>query len=283
MNMYMKIAVIAGILCLMTASAVSAEVIYLNDGQVITGTIVAETTDDITVKTKYQTRRIRRADVTRIMYGERKMERITLLMNDGTTIKGFLVDQDAEKYIIRDKENSAEERNIPKSSVAQTSGGDIVPLAPTIMLRGGVFYPVNSDGAKFKPAAFGMLSGDVTFRWIPKMRVIAEVGFSRCEGDAPDLYGQFVPLLVGGYYDFAFGAFHLQPKLTLGTTMFDFNDGEGSSDRSFAFSACAGLGLVYEVVDRHFYVGLWPEYYLVRDSSAGFHCVAATLSAGYRF
>ena len=283
MKRHIVAAVCAAALCAMITSALHAEVIYLKDGQVVTGVIVAETTEDITVKTKYQMKRIKRADVTRIMYGERKMERITLLMNDGTTIKGFLVDQDAEKYIIRDKEDSPEERTIPKSSVSQTSGGDIVPLAPTIMLRGGVFYPVNSGGSKFKPAAFGMASGDVTFRWIPNLRVIVEAGFSRCTGDTSGLYGQFVPLQVGGYYDVPFGAFHLQPKMAIGTTMFDFNDGEGSSSRSFAFSSSAALGLVYEIVDRHFYIGLWPEYYFLRDSSDMLHSVSASIGLGYRF
>ena len=217
------------------------------------------------------------------MYGERKMEKITLLMNDGTTVKGFLVDQDAEKYIIREKENSPEERTIPKSQVSQTSGGDIVPLAPTVMLRGGVFYPLNSGGSKLKPSAFGMLSCDMTFRWIPKFRVLAESGFSRCSGKTSGLYEQFVPLLAGGVYDIAFGSFHLNPKLSLGTTMIDFNDGEGSSTRSFAFSASASIGFVFEAVDRHFYLGLWPEYYFMRDSSDMLHCAAATFGMGYRF
>lgn len=283
MKRYIVPAFCAAVMCTLITTALHAEVIYLKDGQVVNGVIVAETTEDITVKTKYQVKRIRRADVTRIMYGERKMERITLLMNDGTTVKGFLVDQDAEKYIIRDREDSPQERTIPKSSVSQTSSGDIVPLAPTVMLRGGVFYPANSGGSKFKPAAFGVVSGDVAFRWIPKLRVIVEAGYTKCSGEAHGLTGQFVPLQAGGYYDFAFGSFHLQPKIALGTTMFDFNDGEGSSSRSFAFSSSASLGFVYEVVDRHFYVGLWPEYYFLRDSSDMMHCAAASIGLGYRF
>lgn len=271
------------ILCAVVSFAADAEVIYLNDGQVITGVITAETKDDLTVKTKFQTKRVKRSDVTRIMYGERKMEPITLLMNNGTTVKGFLVDQDAEKVIIRDKEDSAEERNIPKSQISQMSSSDIVPLAPTILFRGGIFYPMNSQGAKLSPSAIGFVQGDVTFRWVKNLRVLAEAGFSKCTGKSHGLYEQFVPLHAGGYYDIAFGSFHLQPKLAMGTTMIDFNDGENTKTRSFAFSTGVSLGCVYEVLERHFFVGFWPEYYFMRDSSANLHSIAANLSLGYRF
>jgi hypothetical protein len=134
----------------------NAEFIYLKDGQVIQGAIIAEDAQFYTVKTKYQTRKIARDDVIRIMYGERKMERVYLLLNDGTRDGGYLVDQDAEKIILRDTETSPKERIVLKSKVKQMSSSEIIPLEPSLTFRGGIFLPFNSEGAKLKPTTISM-------------------------------------------------------------------------------------------------------------------------------
>ena len=261
----------------------SAEIVYLKDGQVINGSIIAEDTDTLVVKTPYQTRRISRPDVLRIMYGERKMEKIYLLMRDGTTITGYLVDQDAEKVIIRDSEKSKEERSISKSGIKQMSGSEIVPLDPSVSVRAGILFPLSTGGSSLNPAPIILAGSDITFQWIKNVRVLAEVGYSRSTSEHKNQYMQFVPFLVSARYDFSVFSFHMVPSILLGTTMIDYDDGEGSKTRSFAFTAGAGCGLVYEIIDRHLYAGLYPEYYFMRDSADSLHSIGATLGVSYRF
>ncbi|MGL4370673.1 MAG: hypothetical protein ACRCUT_13525, partial [Spirochaetota bacterium] len=263
--------------------AAFAEIIYLNDGQVITGAVIAENADELTVKTAYQTRKIKRSDVTRILYGERTMEKTYFLMNDGTTMTGFLVDQDAEKVIIREKEDSKEEKIISKKLIKQMSGSEIVPLEPSIVVKGGAFYVFNSGGASLKPSYLVTVGSDINFRWVHNMRVGADVGFSRCSGKSDGLYMQFVPLLAGGTYDFAYSQFHIVPRLYLGMTMIDFDNGEGSSSRSFAFTADPGCGFVYEIAERHFYAGLWLDGSYMRDRSGALYGASGLVSRTYRF
>jgi hypothetical protein len=269
---------------LLFASAISAEMIYLKDGQVVQGKITAEGTNDITVQTKFQTKRINRNDILRIMYGERKMEKIYLLMNDGTTQTGFLVDQDASQVIIRDKEDSPKERTIPKTQIKQMStSGEIVPLDPSISVRGGMFYPFNSRGAKLKPAAMVFAGSDFNVQFIRNMRFIAEAGWAKNKSKQKGVSMQFIPIQAGFIYDIAFSRFHIMPKATFGTSIIDFDDGEGDQERSFAFSSFVGAGFVYELSERHFYIGLWPSYTYMRDKSGNLHGIDASFGAAYRF
>jgi hypothetical protein len=261
-----------------------AETVYLKDGQVLDGKIIGETTSEITVRTKFMTKRINRDNILRIMYGERKMEKIYLLMNDGTTQTGFLVDQDASQVIIRDQENSPQERSIPKSTIRQMSNSDIVPLDPSIFIRSGVFAPLNSKGSKLKPSICYYAGSDITFQWIKNVRVMAEAGYSKNTSKNKGLYMQFIPIQASASYDIVLAKnLHLWPKLAFGATVVDFNDGEGTKTRSFSFSGNAGSGLVYEVIDRHLFIGLWAEYSFIRDKSSNLHNFIGTAGVSYRF
>ncbi len=260
-----------------------AEMIYLKDGQVLKGRIVRETNNEITVRTRFQTKRIRRGDIIRIMYGERKMEKIYLLMKDGTTRTGFLVDQDASKVIIREKEDSAEEITIGKSGIKQMStSGEIIPLNPSIRIRGGYFYPLNSRGAKLKPARSVFAGSDMNIQFIRNTRLILEAGYIKSQGESEGLTMRFIPLTAGLMYDLPLGSFHLVPRLSVGTSIIDFNDGEGETSRSFAFASLGGIGLTYELLDRHLYAGLWPEYTMMRDGKGTLHTITVSLGITYR-
>ncbi|HEY1405293.1 MAG TPA: hypothetical protein VF857_01665 [Spirochaetota bacterium] len=264
--------------------ALFAEYVYLKDGQVIQGKIVNEDQREIVVQTKFQKRTIRRDDILRIMYGERKMEKIYLLMNDGTTRIGYKVDEDATQVLIRESENSPKEISISKSDIKQMSGSEIVPLDPSIFVRSGVFVPVNSKGAKLKPALCFFAGSDLNFQWINNLRVFAEAGYAKNTSSHKGLYMQFIPIQVSAIYDITLShSFHIMPRLGLGATIIDFDDGEVSKTRSVAGSGVGGVGFVYEVVDRHFYVGLWGDYWLMRDKSSTLHGYAGTLGISYRF
>lgn len=266
------------------ASSIYAEMIYLKDGQVVQGKIVGEGTNDITVQTKFQTKKISRNEILRIMYGERKMEKIYLLMNDGTTQTGFLVDQDASQVIIRDKEDSPKERTVAKTLIKQMStSGEIVPLDPSIAVRGGVFYPFNSKGAKLKAAPIVFGGSDFNLQFIKNTRFIAEAGWVKSKSKQKGVTMQIIPIQAGLIYDFSYSRLHLMPKVTFGTSIIDFNDGEGDQERSFAFSSFSGLGLVYELAERHFYAGLWAEYAYMKDKSSYLHGMDVSLGFSYRF
>jgi len=264
--------------------ALFAEYVYLKDGQVIQGKIISEDQREITVQTKFQKKTIRRDEILRIMYGERKMEKIFMLMNDGTTRIGYKVDEDASQVLIRDKEDSPKESSIPKSTIKQMSSSEIVPLDPSIFVRGGVFGPVNSKGAKLKPAACVFVGSDLNFQWINNIRIYGEAGYSKNKSKHKNLYMQFIPIHISAIYDFALSHnFHIMPRLGLGGTIIDFNDGEVSKTRSVAGSGTGGLGFVYEVMDRHLYVGLWGDYWAMRDKSSLLHGYSGTLGISYRF
>ncbi len=260
-----------------------AEMIYLKDGQVLKGRIIGETKNEVTVRTRFRTKRIRRRDIIRIMYGERKMEKIYLLMKDGTTRTGFLVDQDASKVIIREREDSSEEITIGKSGIKQMSiSGEIIPLNPSFRVRAGYFYPLNSRGAKLKPAPCVFGGSDMNIQFIRKTRFILEAGYVISQGESEGLTMRFIPLTAGLIYDLPIGPFHLAPRLSVGTAIIDFDDGEGETSRSFAFASLAGIGITYELMERHLYAGLWPEYAVMRDGKGTLHTITLSLGITYR-
>lgn len=284
MNRIIRITVFVSILFAVSSYGAFAEYIYLKDGQIVQGTIVSEDATGYSIKTRYQTKWIPRNDVIRIMYGERKLEPISLLMNDGSTINGFLVDQDAEKVIMRKKEDSPEETTVLKSTIRQMSGSEIVPLDPSIFVRAGVFAPLNSRGSKLKPAFCFFAGSDITFQWIKNIRLLAEAGYARNKSAHSGLYMQFVPVQASAIYDIRVaGNFHIMPKISGGVSIVDFNDGEGTKERSVAGMGGAGAGFVYEISERHLYAGLWGDYFVMRDKSALLHGYSATGGVSYRF
>jgi hypothetical protein len=269
----------------LSETAVFAEFIYLNDGQVLQGKIVSEDTKEIVVETKFQKRTIRRDDVLRIMYGERKMEKVFLLMNDGTLRNGFKVDEDATQIFMRDTEDSPKEYTIPKSQIKQISGNEIVLLSPSIAVRLGIFMPLNSKGAKLKAGPAVYAGSDITLQTLKNIRVLGEVGYSKCGSSHAGLYMQFIPAQACAYYNIPLSSspLYLCPKISLGVTMIDFNDGEGSKTRSFAGHIGFGAGIVYEISKEHLYAGLWSDCVVMRDSSSTLYGVSATLGISYRF
>ena len=269
--------------CIFAWSGLHAEYLYLKDGQVIQGTIESEDANGYNVKTKYQTKWVPRGDVVRIMFGERKMEPIFLLMNDGTTKKGFLVDQDAEKIIIRDKEDSPKEITILKKDVKQMSGSEIVKLSPSITVKAGYFFPLNSGNAELKAAPFVMAGSDMTFVYMKNIRVMAEAGYAKCEGEYKDFYMMFVPLLASASYNIGFNRFYIAPGITAGTTLIDYNNGETGKSREFALTAGCRLGLIYEIVDNSLYLSLNSDYMYMADKGGNLHTAAATAGISYRF
>ena len=275
-----KIALAAALLF---SFALKAEFLYLKDGQVIQGKIVSEDAESYTIQTKYQTRRVNRNEVTRIMYGERKLERIYLLMRDGTKMDGYKVDEDSEKVLIREKEDSPREISISKKDIQQMSQTEIIPLNPSINARLGIFYPINSQGSKLKPAIGIYLGSGMNFQFIKDTRINFEAGFAKNESEHAGLYMRFIPVTASIQKNINFGKLSFNPKFTVGGVILDYDDGETDPKREFAFLTGAGFSSAYEIVERTFFITLDAEYQLIFDKKGKLHCLLATLGASYRF
>ncbi len=268
--------------------ALSAEVIYLKDGQVVNGAIINEDTASITVKTKYETKRILRASIQRILFGERQMETQYILMKNGDVIKGFLVDQDSKKVIIRDEKKSKRERILYKSDIKQMSREEISPLFPDMTLRIGLFYPFNSGGSKGEYTMFYGAGSSINFPWIENMRVYFELGFIRSTASdtvAPfnELYLIMVPLTASFTYRIPAGFIEIVPKLGGGLSVTSFNNGEGKTFTGADGVLSAGTGLIYPIIKRTLYLSLWSEYTLFIEKSTMLHSMILSGSVSYRF
>lgn len=268
---------------LLFSFTLKAEFLYLKDGQVIQGKIISEDAESYTVQTKYQTRRVNRTEVTRIMYGERKLERIYLLMRDGTKMDGYKVDEDAEKVLIREKEDSPREISISKKDIKQMSQTEIIPLNPSINARLGIFYPINSQGSKLKPTIGIYLGSSMNFQLIKDTRINFEIGFAKNKSEYSGLFMRFIPLTASIEKNINFGRVYFNPKFTLGGVILDYDDGETDPQREFAFMTGMGFSSAYEVIERTFFITFDAEYQLIFDKKGKLHCLLATLGASYRF
>ncbi len=259
-----------------------AEMVYLKDGQVISGKIISEDQLWITVQNKYQTVRFKRSEIKRIMYGDRKMEEVYIELASGDLLKGYMVDQDAVKVFYKSDKN-AQETTILKSTIARMSSQPFVPIDLGLMLRSGVFYPFSSGNSSLGAAPVILSSAGINLP-VKNLRLIVETGYYNSKStEHDDQYMFFVPVTGNLVYDFSFGNFHLLPKLGAGAAVVKFDDGEGSDASGGTFNFVAGAGCTYQIIKRRLNAGLWLDYNLIADTSAAYHGVMATLSVEYRF
>ncbi len=264
---------------------VHAEIIYLKDGQVLKGSIVFENKKIVKVKTKYMTRILKRAHIKRVLYGERDMEQIYILLTDDTVIQGFLVDQDATKVVYRIKKNSPKDITISKTKVVQLSREEIKLLNPDVYVKPGLFIPLNIKGAKIQPA-FGLLAGSsLTFSYIKGMRAFFEAGYSKCiDSEDSSRYVQFIPILVGFNYTIPIlNRLSVVPKLGVGLTIVDFIDNEGDEARGFDFTATAGVGTVFRLIPKLVDVGVYADYFMIIEKDSQFHNIMVSGMVSVKF
>lgn len=276
------------LLFLFIAASLQAEIIYLKDGQVLNGAIINEDAAAITVKTRYETKRIARSAIKRILFGEREMEKQFILMKNGDLVEGYLVDQDAKKVIIRSKKTSTRERILYKSDISQMSREKIHPLFPDITARAGFFYPFNSGGSKSTYTAFYGVGSSINFPWIADTRVYFELGFIRSTSDdtAPpynDLYLIMVPVTASFTWRIPVKFIDIIPKLGGGFSITSFNNGEGQTFTGADGLINAGAGVSYAIIDRKLSVSLWAEYFLFIEKSTLLHSMILSGSISYRF
>lgn len=270
------------IIALMTPAA--AEVVYLKDGQVIKGAIIQEDDQSVTVQTKHKTWNIKREDIQRILFGEEEMELMYLLMNDGKVVKGYIVDQDNTKVIIRRDKDKAQEETILKKDIKQMSPEEIVLLEPEVAVLGGIYHPLNPGTSELKPSPYALLVTDFNLPYVRNMRIRIAAGFSDCTSAKYDqIKFKVIPVLFGAEYVFKLSFFSIVPHLSLGTAILDYDNGEGKTYRGYKGLGVAGLGFNFELIKNFLFVKTLVEYGIIIDEGTTMSNLFYTAGLGIRF
>ncbi|MFH0975597.1 MAG: fibronectin type III domain-containing protein [Spirochaetota bacterium] len=115
---YSKAAIIIQlILLLFYAGDLFAEYIFLKDGKIIQGTIVADEANIIAAKVGAETKKYRRADIIRILYTDLTMGRVYIQKRDGTSVIAYIVDEDRAGYVCRKELYAPAEFTLKRSDV----------------------------------------------------------------------------------------------------------------------------------------------------------------------
>lgn len=275
---------ITAVLIILSCSYAYSEIVYMKDGQVVKGQIVAEDAGTVTVKTKYQTRVIRKNHISRIMYGDRDLEEINILMNDGSTITGYLIDQDNNKVIIRKEKTSAKEIIIKKSDIKQMSQKKIIPLYPAVSIGVGMFYPFDSKGADLDAALMVTASMGFNLTFISNTRLLIEGGYTKPVSKTADgVSFLVVPVTLNLCYDLAFSSFHVVPRMGAGLSMCEFDDGLNSPTQGYDFTFIGGLGCEYELAERTLRIGVYCNYFLLKEKEASMNSITGMFGVSYYF
>jgi len=305
--------------CLFSVTVIHAEVLYMKDGQVLNGAIVNETKEAIWFKTKYKTSKVLRSNILRVMYGERKLEKIYILMRDNRVVDAYLVDQDNEKVTIRLDQNKPEENKILKKDIKQMSPKRILPTMPALSLRAGYFLPINTaDGANLQPDFMYLAGIGTRFFLIPNSRVIIEAGyvmntsvFTDVDGNERILSLQTIPALVSINYRLNFSKFKKKNRskgdntkgiiaaesgntpahrwdlifrLGGGVSFMTFDNGEGEIFSGIKGTALAGIGISFEMAKSKFYVEIMNEFfYIPEETGSSIMAYMPSLRLAYRF
>ncbi len=261
----------------------NSEIVYLNDGQILKGSIIKENRSSITLKTRFHTRKIYREHIKRILYGDREMESVNILLKDGELLKGYLVDQDASRVIFREKRETPVERTIPKSDISQLSPQEITLFSPGIYLNAGYFIPLAAGKTELRASPLFMIGAGMNFPRISNTRIALEAGYTKSRGrESSDEYMEFIPVLAALKYRIRISSFHIVPRLGMGLGIVEFNNGEGSGVRSYDLLTNMGVGLVREFLKSGLNAGIWGEYTLIHEERA-YKSIVLKAGIGYLF
>jgi len=276
--------ILTTIVSILFASALSAEIVYTKDGQVIKGNIIKENRWQVYVKTKYRTQVIRRNNIKRILYGDREMEKISIIMQDGSSYSGYLIDQDSKNVYIRLQKDSAKETRISKKDIKQMSSFQLIPFSPDLSARLGLFFPLNSAGADLKMAPAYFLNFGFNLPWLKNLRASIEAGFIHSEGKGIDKpYLRLFPISAVLSYNIPVSVLTLSPRLGGGVSVIEFDDGDGTVSRGADGSVLAGFSLSYELLKRTLSISVSCDYFLLIEGSDYLNTVIPSFAVSYHF
>jgi len=262
----------------------SSEIIRLKDGQVIRGEIVKQGDAYLRVKTRYQTRLVRRSNIERIEKGGMELRKIYIFTREGVVIEGYLVEEDSQQVIYRKSKTSSITKNISKLDILRMSQEPIRPVDLEFAFKPGIFYPFNTGGAELAPSSSLMANLSLNSMIVSGLRVELDAGYTKSENsDEPERFMQIVPVTLSLTRPFKFGnSFFVSPRLGAGLSMVDYDSGQGEEMDGQIFTVTSGLKFQYSLIARRFYIGLFFDYYMLWDSSGKLHAGIAGVSLSYR-
>ncbi len=281
-----KICFIINIFTLLLFTAdLSAEIIRLKDGQVLNGEIIGRDERFITVKTRYQTRKIARYDLAAIEKEKTGLDRIYIFTRDNNVIAGFLVEQDSMRVEYKIKEDSPDTKTISKLDILQLSNEEIRPVDLEFTLKLCAFFPLNSGGAKLEPAPAVLAGAGFSSMFRRNLRFSLESGYVQSENSkTSERYLKAVPVTLSAAYRFTVPlGIEVTPKIGAGVSMFEFNDGEGDEFSSTVLAGTAGLQITYPVIPYKLHIGLFGDYLTFYDGSGFFNSAMSGFFVGLRF
>jgi hypothetical protein len=270
------------LMCPLMLRPAPAEIIYLKDGSYVKGLITDEGKDEITIKDSGGEKKIRIEDIHRILYGNMDMEKVYILGTDGRVTRGFMVDQDSEKIIIRESRDLPEEKTIPRKDIREISRDSVYPPDLEIFTRPAFFLPIDSGNASLKSAPFYSFGLGFNAMFADNTRFLLESGYLKSGGSANGQYLSVIPVTLSLAYRYRLQALSLVPKIGCGLAVMEFNNGENDIFKSRAIELLAGAGLVYYFAGPRISLGLWCEYMIYYDRSDFMQAATLGLSCGYR-
>ncbi len=265
-----------------SGTMLSAEIVYLRDGKVLNGVITREGKDGIFLKSGDSEKEILQKDILRILYGNQEMEEVYVLFKDGRITKGFLVDQDEEKIVLRSERYSPDERTIQRRDIREVSKDNIFPADLEIFLKPMYYLPVDSGGADLEPSLSFLAGMGFNSMITSNLRIVLETGYIKSESSTNDKQSfQVIPVTFSFEYRIGSPDFFAAPRIGAGVGIMEFDTGEGEVKKSNALDLVAGAGLYFRMFSR-VYVGLFCDYMYLYDGSDSLQNVLAGISCAYR-
>ena len=120
-----KIVITAMIIASLPAESLFAEYVFLKDGNIIQGQIIAENSTDIVIlKSDKKRETIKRSNTMRVLYTELYLGKIFIQLTNGQNIACYMVDEDRESYTFRMELYSPEEFKYKRDQVLFIARGN---------------------------------------------------------------------------------------------------------------------------------------------------------------
>ncbi|HOO71260.1 MAG TPA: hypothetical protein PK926_05820 [Spirochaetota bacterium] len=91
--------------------------VFLKDGSIVEGTILTENDNFLTIKSNSGKKNIKRSEIIRTVYNNDYKTRVNVVLMDGRIIKGYVVEEGKNYYIVRKYLSSTKELRLNKKKI----------------------------------------------------------------------------------------------------------------------------------------------------------------------
>jgi len=287
-------------------SAARAESLFMRDGSIIEGKIANENTDVIILKVQNGTKKtIKKDNLIRIVYSNEFRRTTRLSLYDGTLLEGFIVDEDADRYIVRKMLTSKEETIVLKKEVEFIERAKIERRNPVSRYgSASAIYvmPVTAELKKYLNPGFGVLINySMNDLFDNNFDGGISLGSIYFPGKDAVAYSIMTPLLLNAKYRLIFlKDFSIAPSISAGYSFNylysgeperspymvngSFYSGEYNRTSKYGFEpfTMAGIEAGWSL-SSDWYVSAGVYHTAIIESAAVFHCVSFTAGCGMKF